>query len=169
MWMVCVSLSVCFNRYYHWLLKYGWMITTFSSYFPLQAHAFSCPVKFDVSVIQCRSHIHWTSSKSNFSLAASDFPLTTLDSILSLMLCCSVVVVELYQWITLLIYLLGMKVGLTFISMIACQSTSFNHTCYLTSLGPLSPNLLAGFLCKHLLMKSAASMLHPSGMSDFFS
>ena len=47
------------------------------------------------------------------------------------------------------------------------QGKSFNHGCSLTSSGPLTPNLLFGFLWINLLIKSAASKDHPAGISCF--
>jgi hypothetical protein len=62
----------------------------------------------------------------------------------------------------------GTKGGLTFLSTRACQSMSLSQICDLTSFGPLSPSLFAGFLYRVLLIKSAASILHPCGISLFF-
>ena len=47
----------------------------------------------------------------------------------------------------------------------ACQSKSRSQMCYLTSDGPFSPSLLPGFLCRSLLIKSAASRDQSSGKS----
>ena len=62
----------------------------------------------------------------------------------------------------------GLNVGLTRLSTMAYQSTSLSQMWDLTSFGPFNPSLFAGFLCKVLLIKSAASILQPSGKSLFF-
>ena len=62
----------------------------------------------------------------------------------------------------------GMKGDSYFFSAIAYQSTFFSQMWLFTSLGPLRPSRLAGFLYRVLLIKSAASIVHPSGKSDFF-
>jgi hypothetical protein len=61
----------------------------------------------------------------------------------------------------------GLNGDSTCFSTNACQSMSLSQMCAFTSLGPLSPNLLDGFLYSVLLMKSAASMLQPAGKSLF--
>jgi len=59
----------------------------------------------------------------------------------------------------------GIKPGFIFYVSKAPQSKPLNHTCCLTSSGPFSPNLFAGFLYINLFIKSAASIDHPSGIS----
>jgi len=62
----------------------------------------------------------------------------------------------------------GIKGASVVFAISDCQSTSRSHRWFLTSWGPFNPSLLAGFLYRSLLMKSAASIVHPSGRSAFF-
>ena len=61
----------------------------------------------------------------------------------------------------------GLKGDSTYFSTSAYQSISLSQICALTSAGPFSPSLFDGFLCSVLLIKSAASILHPVGKSLF--
>ena len=62
----------------------------------------------------------------------------------------------------------GLNALSTFFSRMAYQSTSFSQIWDFTSFGPLRPRRLAGLRYSDLLMKSAASILQPSGRSLFF-